>query len=133
MSRRSARATALKALYQVDVARTDPSSAIEAGAEGEELTAKDREFARELVDGTLAHLAEIDAMIARLAIDWTIDRLGRVDRNVLRMAIFELRHPAVTPPEVVASEAVELAKTYGDSASGRFVNGILGALLKQRA
>lgn len=132
MSRRSARATALKALFQVDVARADPSAALDAGAEGEELTPKDRQFARELVEGTLAHLAEIDQRIAQLAIDWKVDRLGRVDRNVLRMAIFELGH-AATPPEIVTSEAVELAKTYGDSASGRFVNGVLGALLRERA
>jgi N utilization substance protein B len=65
-----------------------------------------------------------------LTTDWPIDRLANTDRSVLRLAAYELLHTE-TPPQVVINEAVELAKRYGTEDSGRFVNGVLGALARR--
>lgn len=82
-----------------------------------------------LARGTRAHLMQIDEMIARVAEHWTIERMAAVDRNILRMAIFELEHTA-TPVRVIINEAVELAKRYSTEDSGRFVNGLLGQVVR---
>ncbi len=79
--------------------------------------------------GTQAHRAEIDEVIARVAEHWTIERMAAVDRNILRMAIFELEH-TTTPVRVIINEAVELAKRYSTEDSGRFVNGLLGQMVR---
>lgn len=56
-----------------------------------------------------------------------------VDRNIARMAIYEMRFGGEQlPPNVAINEAVELAKTFGTEESGRFINGILGSLVKKK-
>ena len=126
--RRAAREQALKWLYEVDVGKTRVEEALaqtESGL-GEEGLA----FARELLQGTVANVKEIDAIIARYAKDWSLDRMPAVDRNVLRLAIFEIMHLPEIPHGVSADEAVELAKRYSTAESSKFVNGVLGSLLR---
>lgn len=126
--RRAAREQALKWLYEVDVGKTRVEEALaqtESGL-GEEGLA----FARELLQGTVANVKEIDAVIARYAKDWSLDRMPAVDRNVLRLAIFEIMHLPEIPHGVSADEAVELAKRYSTAESSKFVNGVLGSLLR---
>lgn len=84
-----------------------------------------REFARPLIEGMLAHLPEIDGKIKEYTENYDIGRLSAVDRNVLRLAIYEMLYRDDIPPVVSINEAIELAKTFGGSDSGRFVNGIL--------
>lgn len=137
MSRRKARELALQVLFHVDVGRGDPDSALfqafsresEPDADGETLSEKDGAYARDLVQGTWERREEIDAIIATYAKDWTVDRMPGVDRNVLRLAIYEIKHQDV-PAGVVADEAVELAKTFSTAESGKFVNGILGSVIR---
>lgn len=88
-------------------------------------TSRVREFAQPLIDGMLAHLPEIDERIAKYCDNYDVRRLSPVDRNVLRLAIFEMLYRDDIPPVVSINEAIELAKTFGGSDSGRFVNGIL--------
>ena len=126
--RRAAREQALKWLYEVDVGKTRVEEALaqtESGL-GEEGLA----FARELLQGTVANVKEIDAIIARYAKDWSLDRMPAVDRNLLRLAIFEIMHLPEIPHGVSADEAVELAKRYSTAESSKFVNGVLGSLLR---
>ncbi|MCL5046182.1 MAG: transcription antitermination factor NusB [Actinobacteria bacterium] len=130
MSRRAARELALKVLFQVDLGKADPEQALLLTGESEGLKGDTIAFAGELVRGTLAHLGEIDTKISELARDWSLDRMPTVDRNLLRMAIFELLHMAEVPANATINEAVELAKTYSTPESGRFVNGILGNLVR---
>ena len=87
-------------------------------------------FAWELVDGVLAHRADLDREIAALAPEWPVEQLAPVDRNILRIALFELRHLPDTPPAAVIDEAVELAKDFGGEASPKFVNGVLGSAVR---
>ncbi len=84
-----------------------------------------RAFAQPLIEGMIAHLAEIDERIARYCDNYEFRRIAPVDRNVLRLAIFEMLYRDDIPPVVSINEAIELAKTFGGPDSGRFVNGIL--------
>ena len=92
--------------------------------------AKARQFAEELARGVIEHHKEIDPLIAKYAENWEIDRMGTVDRNAMRIAVFEMLYRDDIPPVVSINEAVELAKAYSSSESGKFVNGILDRIRK---
>jgi transcription antitermination factor NusB len=89
-------------------------------------------YAQDLVKGTVDHREEIDELIRSQADNWRLERMPAVDRNILRLAVFELLYEMETPKLVVVDEAIELAKKFGSEQSGRFVNGLLDGLLKQR-
>lgn len=93
----------------------------------------DPRFVFDLVEGVVQHLPTIDALIGSTAPDWPLESITTVDRNVLRLGIFELKFGQApdVPPKVAINEAIELAKTFGGASSGKFVNGILGAIYKQ--
>lgn len=93
-------------------------------------TYEDKPFIGELVNGVLAHRDEIDAIIVKYAPEWPIEQITVVDRNILRIGIFELKWVTGIPSKVAINEAIELAKTFGGESSGRFVNGVLGAIFK---
>jgi N utilization substance protein B len=78
----------------------------------------------------MTHLAEIDAEITKYAQDWKLDRMLSTDRNLLRMALYELKYQNEIPVGATVNEAVELAKIYGDDDSARFINGILGNIIR---
>lgn len=88
-------------------------------------------FVKNLVTGVRDHLKEIDPYIIKYATEWPLDQITTVDRNILRLGIFELLYTA-TPPRVVINEAIEVAKSFGGDASGKFVNGVLGALYNDK-
>ena len=77
--------------------------------------------------------ADLDQIITKAAPDWPIEKIATIDRNVLRMGLFELLFSArnEVPAKVAINEAIELAKTYGGETSGKFVNGVLGAVYKE--
>jgi len=89
-------------------------------------------YAQTLVRGTLSNLEEIDDLIRGQAEHWRLERMPAVDRNILRLAVFEFLYEADVPKLVVVDEAIELAKKFGSKDSGRFVNGLLDGLLKNR-
>lgn len=91
---------------------------------------EDGGFIDELVNGVLAHAADIDATITRFAPEWPVDTITIVDRNVMRIGVYELLYSETVPSKVAINEAIELAKGFGGEASGRFVNGVLGAIFK---
>lgn len=125
-ARRLARAIALQALYEIDVARHDPAEVIEYQIAQSDLPPDGAEFARTLVSGVLEHLEEIDRYVALIAPEWPLAQMAPVDRNILRLAIYELSYFKETPLKVAINEAVELAKRFGSDSSRRFVNGALG-------
>ena len=139
MSRRQAREAALQALFQLDLNHGEEGQqeqyetlAIDTVlGEAEKMSAHDREFVNTLVHGTRAHLAEIDSLIAASSKDWKIERIATVDRNITLLAAFEIRFSEEKlTPNIAINEAVELAKKYGTDDSSRYVNGILGAMMK---
>lgn len=89
-----------------------------------------REYAMRLIEGVLAHHAELDAQIAACAHNWRLGRMSVVDRNLLRLSAYEILFGAEVPPAVAINEAIELAKEFGDKDSSRFVNGVLDRLAK---
>jgi len=130
-TRREARELALRMLFQLDLGKQPTDEVIAAALAQSRLEGANRLYSEELVRGALEHLAEIDGRLTVLTPDWTPDRQAAVDRNILRLAAYELLYRPDAPVAAVVNEAVELAKKYSTADSGRFVNGVLGALARQ--
>jgi N utilization substance protein B len=88
-------------------------------------------FAWSLVEGTWAHLQDLDNLIARFSRNWRMDRMGRIELTLLRLAMFELICCPDVPSKVVLNEAIELMGKFGDVKSKHFVNGILNAAARE--
>jgi len=127
-TRREARELALRMLFELDLGRQEPNAVIANALAQSPLEGENRELAETLVRGTLAHQGEIDQTVAALSTDWALDRQAAVDRNILRMSAFEMLYRPEAPVATIVNEAVELAKKYSTAESGRFVNGVLGAM-----
>jgi transcription antitermination protein NusB len=121
MRRSDQRRDAVFANYQRDVT----------GRPLEELLEEARPLTKELAEGVDTHREELDDMIAAHAKGWTVDRIAPLDMNVMRTALYEMEF-AETPAEVAINEAVELAKEYCGAEAPKFINGILGAVARER-
>lgn len=119
------RELALKALYRIDICGGATSDDLAALFETAETDSQTRVFANALIDGVRKEERLLDKQIADALEHWSVKRLSRVDHNIMRIAVFELLHMSDVPTRVTIDEAIELAKTYGDEGSGRFVNGVL--------
>jgi N utilization substance protein B len=97
----------------------------------EDLIADARPLTRELAEGVDLHREELDETIAAYAKGWTVDRIAPLDLNVLRVALYEIEEERV-PYEVAIDEAVEIAKEYCGAEAPKFINGILGAIVRKR-
>jgi N utilization substance protein B len=124
MRRSDQRRDAVFACYQRDVTERSLEELLGPGS---------RPFTRELAEGVQEHRAELDATIAELAKGWTIDRIAPLERNIMRVALYEIEHREDVPTEVAIDEAVELAKEYCGADAPGFVNGVLGAAVRQGA
>lgn len=93
----------------------------------------DLSFVEHLMKGIIAKKSDLTEIIEKAAPDWPIDKISPVDRNVLRLGLYELLFSdrEEVPAKVAINEAIELAKTFGGETSGRFVNGVLGAVYKE--
>lgn len=93
----------------------------------------DSAFMDHLLSGVLAKQEDIDRVIEKAAPEWPLDRIAPLDRNILRLGLYELLFADRTqvPAKVAINEAIELAKTFSGDSSGRFVNGVLGAVYKE--
>ena len=91
----------------------------------------DKGFAQHLVEGVFKNIKEIDELIKKYATEWPLEQITVVDRNILRIGIFELKMDPEIPSKVAINEAIEVAKAFGGESSGKFVNGVLGALYKE--
>jgi N utilization substance protein B len=95
--------------------------------------AGDVTFMEELCTGVLERKSDLDLVIEKAAPEWPLERIAPVDRNVLRLGLYELLFADrdKVPAKVAINEAIELAKSFGGENSGRFVNGVLGAVYKE--
>lgn len=93
----------------------------------------DRPFMDGLLNNVLDKKKDIDILIEKAAPDWPINKISTVDRNILRIGLAELLFADrnEVPPKVAINEAIELAKSFGGETSGRFINGVLGAIYKE--
>jgi transcription antitermination protein NusB len=117
------RRAAVVALYQSDVTGRPAADLLDRSATA---------FTRELVDGVGRERAELDHEIATHASGWSLERIAPLERNILRVALHELLHRADVPAEVAIDEAVEAAKELCSADAPGFVNGILGAVQRER-
>jgi transcription antitermination protein NusB len=121
--RSDARERALYLLYEAEAKGISPVDALELQIiEPDEMTVN-------LIRGVVEHRARLDAAIAARATGWSLGRMPVLDLSVLRVGAFELAERPEVPVAVVIDEAVELAKRFSTDASGRFVNGVLSALV----
>jgi N utilization substance protein B len=115
-----------------DTEATAPEAGLE-GSEGAEAVygeGKDDEYSRILLSGVLDKVSEIDGRIEACSEHWRLDRIAVVDRNILRIAVYELLYKPDIPYKVIIDEAIEIAKSYGTTESGAFINGVLDHLHK---
>ena len=138
MIRRVAREMVLQSLFQMDFTQAGPEEAlaialeVQQDEENSEEASKAVKYADKVLKGTASKLAEIDALIGKYAINWDVKRMPGIDRNILRLAIYEMLFAEDKIPVTVAvNEAVELAKIFGTDKSARFINGVLGKLMRE--
>ncbi len=142
MKRRLAREIAVQSLYHMEMNEVEAEEAVtmllaEAAGENEgevevsDLSgAKAKDFILELVNGTWSRKEAIDGLLSDYLKGWQISRLSKVDRQVLRQAVYEMIFRDDVPGKVAVNEAIELAKHFGTTESGKFVNGVLGKMIQ---
>jgi N utilization substance protein B len=137
-NRHLGRIIALQTLYEQEMrgdsndASFDSAAVLERNINRYREMVDDVAFIEQLVAGVSKQAAELDAQLQPVAPEWPIDQIARMDRIVLRIGLYELNNEADVPPKVVINEAVELAKAFGGDNSSKFVNGVLGTLLRER-
>ena len=135
-ARHHAREAALQMLYQWEVGRlsmfevrqtfwTHSPDALTP------LTGDLRDFATSLADGVASRVEELDPVISEAAEHWRVERMNVMDRLILRLAVYEFLHQPDTPARVIINEALELARTFSNDDSVRFINGILDAIRRR--
>lgn len=80
----------------------------------------------------IPHLDSIDTKVRTAAPEWPIDKIAKIDLAILRLSIYELLIDKSQPIKVIIDEAVELAKEYGNANSSKFINGVLGTVVKSQ-
>lgn len=132
MSRRLARELAFKALFQEDVGKNGLEPALTELLTESGLSGDNAFFTRQLAEGTLLHLEDIDNQLAKYLVNWEFGRLAAVDRSVLRLATYELLYCADIPTAVSINEALELSKLFNSDESAKFLNGVLDKLSRDQ-
>jgi N utilization substance protein B len=134
--RHRARAAALQALYECEVGGLTPQQALgvlhHAGPpEVEDPGEGQHGFVVSLVRGAIERQPDLDARIGDAAEHWRVERMAILDRLVMRLAVEELLSHRESPPRVVISEAIELARAYSGEDAARFVNGVLDGVYRR--
>ena len=129
--RRQARIYAVMSLYSFDFNDSDVNRDFLVNLEYDEnnkINPTVRNFAKELIEGTISNITRIDSLIDKYSENWDIERIKYVDKSILRMSIYSLIFIKDIPKSIVIDEAVEISKIFGDKDSYRFINGILDGI-----
>ncbi len=135
-NRHLSRSIVMQSMFEMDFRSLPDSEAalvLERNAEEFAPGMGDFSFMKSLTEHILEKKRDIDAIIEKAAPDWPIDKISIVDRNILRIGLYELifSDRGEVPAKVAINESIELAKTFGGETSGKFVNGVLGAVYKE--
>lgn len=135
-SRHLSRSVVLQTLFEWDfraLSATAAREVLQRNTKEYAPAAGDAPFMEELLSGVISRGSDLDLVIEKAAPEWPLARIALVDRNVLRLGLYELLFADrdKVPAKVAINEAIELAKTFGGDNSGRFVNGVLGAVYKE--
>ncbi|SRR3989338_2741635 len=135
-NRHLARTLAMQALYQWDFLAYHPERNVDEIVRyiREEFAPEfnDHDYVEKTVRGVVEHVTEIDRTLEQFAKEWLVSAMTLVDRNVLRIGAYELLMNPNIPAKVAINEAIEIAKAFGGETSGKFVNGVLGAVYKDQ-
>ena len=132
-NRHLARTMAMQCLFEWDFRDQDPSRVNEVVTHVKDEFAPefdDDGYVAQQVKGVIDNLKEIDEILEHFAPEWKVSDMTVTDRNTLRLGLWELKWDEKIPAKVAINEAIELGKTFGGGASGKFVNGVLGAIYK---
>lgn len=138
MARTTARAAAMQMVYERLLGGQGGGETLELVyehlGEGKENkpSSDDQAYIDDVLTGIYEHQSEIDENITQFSVDWTLDRMAKVDLTILRLAAYEILFRSDVPGSVAINEAVELAGKYSDPAGGRFINGVLGSILRKK-
>ena len=135
MNRREARENAFYLIFQIGFHQTEELEQMKElffEQKEQEIPKEQREFILKEVEGTKAHLLEIDEIITKKSKKWKKERISKVDIAILRLAIYEIYFSEEVPNSVAINEAVELAKEFGTEQSPAFINGILGSIVSEK-
>jgi len=135
MNRREARKNAFYLIFQIGFHQTEELEQMKElffEQKEQEIPKEQREFILKEVEGTKAHLLEIDEIITKKSKKWKKERISKVDIAILRLAIYEIYFSEEVPNSVAINEAVELAKEFGTEQSPAFINGILGSIVSEK-
>ncbi|MBO5163059.1 MAG: transcription antitermination factor NusB [Ruminococcus sp.] len=131
MTRSEVRDSAFKLVFEQLLRSDDIEELYEIAEEIEEITVNDD--VKAIVDGTLAHSAELDGIIESYSKSRKLSRISKLNHAVLRIAIYECLYDDKTPDNAAISEAIKLAGTYTYREDVNFINGVLGAFSRDRA
>ena len=131
MSRKDARESAFKILYQVDIQKCDINEILTTFYSENVVTDEDKKYIDDVTIGAFENLKEIDETIIKGLKSWTLNRISKVDKAILRLAVYEIFHREDIPERVSIFEAVELVKKYNSPKAGGFVNGILRGIIRK--
>ncbi len=136
LSRSGARELAFQSLYANDTGEHKNSITFDRIVETNGYQGTNITFAWRLVEGVCDHLIEINDKISEFAPAFPLGDMSPVDRAILRLAVYELLFDTleneITPERVAINEAVNMAKKFGAESSGRFVNGVLGGIVRNQ-
>ncbi len=127
--RRITREKVLQTLYAYELSKEPISTIMETVLGDLKTNREDFEFAKKLVAEVVQRQEEIEQIIRLKVAHWEFDRIAVIDRLILRMGICELLHFPDIPPKVTINEAIEVGKTFSTEKSGKFINGVLDAVL----
>ncbi len=134
MSRKIARELAFKVIFSVDFQHENEDVEkliMNLEDETKEITQEDKGYINDIVQGVMAKKEELDEKIRKYLKGWTMDRISKTDLAILRLAIYEITYRDDIPYKVSVNEAVELAKTFSDSTSSSFINGVLAGVVTE--
>lgn len=130
MKRKELREAAVKLFYEMDIQKAFEHKFYKNFLSENELIALKDNYLKEVFDNFLLNRDNIDDIIQKSSTSWDIKRIAKVDLSILRVAITEILYLSDIPDKVSINEAIDLAKKYGDENSYKFVNGLLGKIVK---
>lgn len=134
--RHNSRIIALQQLFGMSFPGTKlinkPTFSVKELEEIDEIDRFDPKLLKRIVDGVVNNVENIDSIIQELAPEWPLDKIAKTDLNILRIAIYEGFFLDLTPEKVAVDEAIELAREFSNEQSRKFVNGVLGSLIKDK-
>lgn len=130
MSRKVARESTMKLLYEMEMNKEFSEEKIEDFLSYKDYSKNEIDYIKDIAENFIEKKDKIDELIDKNVKNWSLDRLSKVDLSILRIAVYEIYYREDIPKEVSINEAVEIAKKYSTDESSKFINGILGGLVE---